>query len=49
MYLAKTLVEEKYRGWLEDKSDEMEGEVGHRLVMQLHKAFEPEILTAARA
>lgn len=48
LYLAKTLVEEKYRGWLEDKSDEMDGEVGHRLVMQLHKAFEPEILRAGR-
>lgn len=48
LYLAKTLVEEKYRGWLEDKSDTMEGEVGHRLAMQLHKAFEPEILVAGR-
>ena len=48
LYLAKTLVEEKYRGWLEDKSDEMEGEVGHRLAMQMHKAFEPEILVASR-
>ena len=48
LYLAKTLVEEKYRGWFEDKSDEMEGDVGHRLVMQLHKAFEPETLTAGK-
>lgn len=39
LYLAKTLVEEKYRGWFEDKSDEMEADVGHRLVMQLHRAF----------
>jgi ActR/RegA family two-component response regulator len=46
LYLAKTLVEEKYRGWFEDKSDEMEGDVGHRLVMQLHKAFEPQIQKA---
>lgn len=40
LYLAKTLVEEKYRGWFEDKSDEMEGEAGHRLVMQFHKVYE---------
>ena len=48
LYLAKTLVEEKYHGWFEDKSDEMEGEVGHRLVMQLHRAFEPEAIPARR-
>jgi DNA-binding NarL/FixJ family response regulator len=34
LYLAKVLVEEKYGGWLEDKSDEMQGEIGHRLVMR---------------
>jgi ActR/RegA family two-component response regulator len=46
LYLAKMLVEEKYRGSLEDESDEMEGEVGHRLVIQLHKAFEAEGIAA---
>jgi hypothetical protein len=40
-------VEEKYHGWLEDKSADMEGEVGHRLVMQLNKTFEPEVLSAS--
>lgn len=34
LYLAKVLVEEKYGGWLDDKSDQMEGEIGHRLVMR---------------
>jgi ActR/RegA family two-component response regulator len=34
LYLAKMLVEEKYGGWLDDKSDEMESEIGHRLVMR---------------
>jgi|GEM_PF-1291172 len=47
LYLAKTLVEEKYRGSLEDQSDEIEAAVGHRLVMQLHKAFEAETIKAA--
>jgi DNA-binding NarL/FixJ family response regulator len=34
LYLAKMLVEEKYGGWLDDKSDEIDGSVGHRLVMR---------------
>jgi DNA-binding NarL/FixJ family response regulator len=34
LYLAKMLVEEKNGGWLEDHSDEIPGEVGHRLVMR---------------
>ncbi|HKR01672.1 MAG TPA: hypothetical protein VJT09_13415 [Pyrinomonadaceae bacterium] len=33
LYLSKVLVEEKYGGRLEDESDKVEGEVGHRLVM----------------
>jgi DNA-binding NarL/FixJ family response regulator len=42
LYLAKTLVEEKYWGWLEDRSDEVDGEIGHRLAIQMHKSFESE-------
>ncbi len=38
LFLAKMIVEEKYGGWLDDKSDEMEGEVGHRLVMRFARA-----------
>jgi CheY-like chemotaxis protein len=34
LYLAKMLIEEKYGGWLDDRSDELEGDVGHRLVMR---------------
>jgi DNA-binding NarL/FixJ family response regulator len=48
LYLAKTLVEEKYRGWFEDKSDDMEGEAGHRLVMQFHKAYESASLAGIK-
>lgn len=33
LYLSQVIVEEKYGGRLEDESDEMGGEVGHRLVM----------------
>lgn len=33
LYLAKVLVEEKYGGELNDESDDMDGDVGHRLVM----------------
>jgi DNA-binding NarL/FixJ family response regulator len=33
LFLAKMLVEEKYGGGLDDRSDELEGEIGHRLVM----------------
>ena len=33
LYLAKVLVEEKYGGELNDESDHMGGDVGHRLVM----------------
>jgi ActR/RegA family two-component response regulator len=40
LYLAKILVVEKYGGSLEDKTTEMEGEVGHRLLMELRKASE---------
>lgn len=43
LYLAKVLVEEKYGGCLEDETDEMDGEVGHRLVMRFRPArAEPE-------
>jgi ActR/RegA family two-component response regulator/signal transduction histidine kinase len=34
LYLAKALVEEKYSGTLTDKSDEMNGDVGHALIMK---------------
>lgn len=34
LYLAKMLIEEKYGGWLDDQSDEIEGEIGHRIVMR---------------
>ncbi|HEY9282878.1 MAG TPA: response regulator [Pyrinomonadaceae bacterium] len=34
LYLAQMLVEEKYGGVLDDKSDDLEGDVGHRLVMR---------------
>lgn len=33
LFLAKMLVEEKYGGWLDDQSDEIESNLGHRLVM----------------
>src|ERR1700752_2427422 len=33
LFLAKMLVEEKYGGWLNDQSDEIESNHGHRLVM----------------
>jgi DNA-binding NarL/FixJ family response regulator len=38
LYLAKMIVEMKYHGVLEDRSDEMEGDIGHRLVMRFPKA-----------
>ena len=34
LFLAKMLVEEKYGGWLDDRSDEVEGDLGHRIVMR---------------
>lgn len=34
LYLSKILVEEKYGGRLEDESDKVGGEAGHRLVMR---------------
>jgi hypothetical protein len=34
LFLAKMLVEEKYGGWLDDRSDELKGDIGHRLVMR---------------
>jgi hypothetical protein len=33
LFLAKMLVEEKYGGWLDDRSDEISSTLGHRLVM----------------
>ncbi len=38
LYLAKVLVEEKYNGTLKDESDEMEGSVGHTLIMRFRPA-----------
>lgn len=50
LYLAKVLVEEKYGGCLEDETDEMDGEVGHRLVMRFGPArAEPESMGAGAA
>jgi len=40
LYLAKMLVEEKYGGGLDDRSAELEGELGHLLVMHLGSARE---------
>jgi len=49
LYLAKTLVEEKYRGYLDDNSDDMPDDAGHRLVIRLHKAFEASARTVSVA
>ncbi|HEY0101038.1 MAG TPA: hypothetical protein VGB76_19085, partial [Pyrinomonadaceae bacterium] len=38
LYVAKMLIEEKYGGWLDDKSSELPGEIGHRLVMRFETA-----------
>lgn len=38
LYLAQILVEEKYGGALDDRSTELEGDLGHRLVMRLSPA-----------
>lgn len=38
LYVAKMLVEEKYGGWLDDKSNELPGEIGHRFVMRFETA-----------
>jgi DNA-binding NarL/FixJ family response regulator len=43
LYLAKILVEEKYGGTLEDKSDELDGGIGHKLVI----AFSSRVETIA--
>jgi DNA-binding NarL/FixJ family response regulator len=37
-YLAQMLVEEKYKGHLEDRSDELPGETGHRFLMHFPAA-----------
>jgi DNA-binding NarL/FixJ family response regulator len=34
LYVAKMLIEEKYGGWLDDRSHEIPGDIGHRLVMR---------------
>lgn len=44
LYLAKMLVEEKYNGVLEDHSDELPEDIGHRFVIRF-----PESTTAAGA
>ena len=45
LYLAKMLVEGRYRGLLEDHSDEIEGRsYGHRIVMQFPAATETDYL-----
>jgi DNA-binding NarL/FixJ family response regulator len=43
LYLAKTLIEFNYRGVLEDRSDELEGEFGHRFVMRFPSSEPPEV------
>lgn len=35
MYLAKTILERRYKGSLADHSDEMTGEMGHRLILSM--------------
>jgi DNA-binding NarL/FixJ family response regulator len=42
LFLAKMLVEEKYGGWLDDRSEEIEGEIGHRIVMRFDSSKRPE-------
>jgi DNA-binding NarL/FixJ family response regulator len=47
LYLSKVIVEEKYGGRLEDESDGMEGEVGHRLVMRFDPPGQEEVAGGA--
>jgi hypothetical protein len=35
MYLAKTVLEKRYKGGLTDHSDELPGETGHRLILRM--------------
>jgi CheY-like chemotaxis protein len=35
MYLAKTILEKRYKGSLTDHSDELPGETGHRLILRM--------------
>lgn len=49
LYLSQVIVEEKYGGRLEDESDEMRGEVGHRLVMRFGPPGEEESAGGAAA
>lgn len=43
LYLAKTLIEVNYRGVLEDRSDELKGDYGHRFVMRFPSFEPPEV------
>lgn len=47
LYLAQVLVEEKYGGRLDDESNKMEGDIGHRLVMRFRPPGEPLITNNA--
>lgn len=47
LYLAKALVEEGCLGRLEDRTDDMPGEIGHRLVMRLPAAARVAVAEAA--
>jgi DNA-binding NarL/FixJ family response regulator len=47
LYLAKTLVEVKNDGVLEDQSDSVEGKLGHRFVMRLPMVKEQSFSTKA--
>jgi DNA-binding NarL/FixJ family response regulator len=47
LFLAKMLVEEKYGGWLDDRSDELEGDIGHRLVMRFDSVFKTDQIDVA--
>jgi hypothetical protein len=47
LYLSKVLVEEKYGGRLEDESDKVAGDVGHRLVMRFGPPGEAHVTGGA--
>ena len=45
LYLAKMIVEEKYHGSFDDKSDELEKGAGHRLIMRFRRLYEPKAVS----
>jgi len=48
LFLSKMLVEEKYGGWLDDRSDELEGDIGHRLVMRFDSFLKADQVDIAK-